>query len=307
MRKVNCSSIDRVCLLQLPCGGCRTGRATAATRRPLSSMGGAGEFGATGRTKGSIANGLYCNMFLNVTGICLLLQGRPTMLLKTLNGDTAAMTAMLSAWSSGVGLLEFLLNPMAGKLSDTYGRRAFLLASPAINTLLKAAVAATSGSVTTILMLERVINGAVTTLGGSTMCSTMLSDLYSGADLAGAYGTLGSAAGAGAVIGSFIAGRISAFGFAPRAVFWAASALAAAQIGINLALVPETLLPEKTKPFSLQFPYIPNPVAFTKLFTRSHGLRMLVRAPPPPPSFLPSSYSHLRSSFAYPHCKSLWR
>jgi hypothetical protein len=68
-----------------------------------------------------------------------------------------------------------------------------------------------------------VVCGAVTTLAGSTMCSTMLSDLYSGAALRSeratrpphgmlltcgpdpgpvpsrAYATLGSAAGAGAV------------------------------------------------------------------------------------------------------------
>jgi MFS family permease len=198
-----------------------------------------GQLGQTGRSKSSVAMALYSNMFCNVTGICLLLQSRPTLVLAQCAGDTAAMAARLSSWSAGVGVLEFLLNPMAGKLSDSYGRRFFLLASPVINLVLKAAVAATAGRSLLALMLERVVNGAVTTLAGSTMCSTMLSDLYSGADLSRAYASLGSAAGAGAVIGSFLAGRISARGYSAAAVFWAAAALSAAQLALNLAVVPE--------------------------------------------------------------------
>jgi hypothetical protein len=38
----------------------------------------------------------------------------------------------------------------------------------------------------------------------------------------------------------------------------------------------QTLLPERKRPLELKFPYVPSPIAFTKLFTRSRGLRMMV-------------------------------
>lgn len=90
--------------------------------------------------------------------------------------------------SAGVGLLEFFLNATVGRLSDAFGRRLFLFASPVVNLVLKAAVFATQSPF--MLAAERVVNGAITTIAGSTMCSTMLSDLYTGPDLAKAYATV---------------------------------------------------------------------------------------------------------------------
>jgi DHA1 family tetracycline resistance protein-like MFS transporter len=108
------------------------------------------------------------------------------------------------------------------------------------------------------------------------MCSTMLSDLYSGQDLSKAYATLGSAAGAGAIIGSFVAGRIMAFGFQAKHCFALGSLMSLSQLLINMLAIPETLKPENQRPFDMKFPYMSNPLAFTKLFTKSHALRMLV-------------------------------
>ena len=48
-------------------------------------------------------------------------------------GYVSEVARILSYMSAGVGALELLLNPMAGQLSDKYGRRNFLLLSPIIN------------------------------------------------------------------------------------------------------------------------------------------------------------------------------
>lgn len=114
-----------------------------------------------------------------------MLQGRPALVLANVAGDSAVMAQVLANMSAGVGILEFLLNATAGRLSDAFGRRLFLFASPVVNLLLKAGVFVTQSPF--MLAAERVINGAVTTIAGSTMCSTMLSDLYSGQELAKAY------------------------------------------------------------------------------------------------------------------------
>ena len=117
---------------------------------------------------------------------------------------------------------------------------------------------------------------------------------------------LGSAAGAGAIIGSFLGGRIMAAGYSAKATFGAAAILAALQLVMDVALVPETLLETKKKPFDMKFPYselslavrlseakqnrlslahrtclrmyavvVANPLVFMKLFRRTKALRML--------------------------------
>ena len=48
--------------------------------------------------------------------------------------------------SAGVGILEFLLNATVGRLSDAFGRRLFLFASPIVNLALKAGVFLREGS-----------------------------------------------------------------------------------------------------------------------------------------------------------------
>ncbi len=72
---------------------------------------------------------------------------------------------------------------------------------------------------------------------------------------------LGSAAGAGAIIGSFLGGRIMAAGFGAKATFGAAAALAGLQLLMDIALVPETLLEAKKKSFDMKFPYSELPSA----------------------------------------------
>lgn len=92
---------------------------------------------------GRTANTLYAHMLMNIVGICVVLQGRPALVLANSAGNTAAMAQSLANMSAGVGILEFLLNATAGKLSDTYGRRMFLMASPIVNFIMKAGVFAT--------------------------------------------------------------------------------------------------------------------------------------------------------------------
>ena len=72
---------------------------------------------------------VYLHMWANITGICVLLQARDAMS-RNLRGNASEVARIMSYMSAGVGALELLLNPMAGQLSDKYGRRNFLLLSP---------------------------------------------------------------------------------------------------------------------------------------------------------------------------------
>ena len=108
------------------------------------------------------ANVIYTHMCLNIIGICAVLQARPNLVLSQVKNDPAVMATTLTTFSSMVGVLEFFLNPTAGKLSDQYGRMPFLLVSPLINCVLKALVAMNPSL--TMIAIERIIDGAVTTL-----------------------------------------------------------------------------------------------------------------------------------------------
>jgi MFS family permease len=47
------------------------------------------------------------------------------------------MASILAMWGFSAGFFEFLLNPTVGKLSDTFGRKPFMLLSPFFNLILK--------------------------------------------------------------------------------------------------------------------------------------------------------------------------
>ena len=103
---------------------------------------------------------LLFHMFCNVTGICVLLQARNILVTRQVKGDAASMAKRLSYMSAAVGVLELLVNPIAGQLSDRLGRRPFLLFGPACNMVNKLLVSACPDS-PLVLAWERVVNGAV--------------------------------------------------------------------------------------------------------------------------------------------------
>ena len=62
-------------------------------------------------------------MWANITGICVLLQARPMLMSRNLKWNASEVARIMSYMSAGVGALELLLNPVAGQLSDKFGRR----------------------------------------------------------------------------------------------------------------------------------------------------------------------------------------
>ena len=214
---------------------------------------------------------VYIHMWANITGICVLLQARPMLMSRNLRGNASEVARIMSYMSAGVGALELLLNPMAGQLSDKYGRRNFLLLSPIINFFNKLYVAFNPSLAA--LAWERVIDGAITTLGGSTTCAASLSDLFSGQKLGKAFGNLGSAAGIGALCGSFISGRLLTRNWSPENLFVLSAFFGLIQFITNYFCVAETLAIENRSQKSID---IPNPFSCISLLTGPSNLRKMV-------------------------------
>ena len=74
-------------------------------------------------------------MFFRVFNSCQNIQGEPQLVLDLCNGDVSAGMRLLAASSTCTGLIQFLINPSIGKLSDKFDRKPFFQIGPAFNVL----------------------------------------------------------------------------------------------------------------------------------------------------------------------------
>lgn len=165
-------------------------------------------------------------------------------LLMTVGGLGVSDAIGIGAWMGlAMALAAFFSAPILGGLSDRYGRRPVLLLSLtflAVDYLLLA-VAETLP----IIFIARTLSGA---FGGSyAPAQAALADVTTPEERAKAFGFVSAAFGIGFTVGPAIGGLLGEWG--PRAPFYLASALATANVLYGLTVFPETLPPEKRRPF----------------------------------------------------------
>lgn len=218
---------------------------------------------------------ICAHMGLNVAGLTVALVARISVLRETGQMTAAEAAQLLASFSSGVGALEFCLNPLAGKLSDTYGRKLFLMQAPLVSVILKTAVFLKPSTLT--IAAER-ISGACTTIGGSTSCAAALADILSDSkQLSQAYSSLGTAAGLGVILGPLVGAYAIGSSGNPRRAFAAGAVLSGLQLALVSSQIPETLRPENRKPFAgKELMAAINPLTVTKLFMNGPVVATLV-------------------------------
>lgn len=207
---------------------------------------------------------VWRHMFLNLLVLIAPFQSRTEYVMRLCNNDVARATALQNYMSAGAGFMEFLLNPMLGRLSDVIGRKPFLLISPAVNLLLKLLVYFSDGKSFLLLAADRIIGGAITTVGGSTACGAAISDVLKGSDLAGALGNLGSYAGLGVLIGPLLVNRILSFSGQLKHTYLFGAVVAAFQLLYNTLYFTETLDPSHKKPMDWS---ACSPLKFVRIFS----------------------------------------
>ena len=143
-------------------------------------------------------------------------------------------------------LMQFFFSPVAGNLSDRFGRRPVLLISLAVFSLdnLIMGLAPTLGW----LFLGRVIAGMSATTWG--VANAYIADVFPPEERAANFGLMGAAFGAGFIVGPVIGGYLGEFG--PRTPFFATAALGFANVLFGLFALPETLPKAHRRPFRLQ-------------------------------------------------------
>jgi MFS family permease len=190
-------------------------------------------------------------------------------------GDAGRVGATLALASSAGGAIEFLLNPIVGKISDDWGRKWVYYLGPAVSGVgMSILVLATEGKNLPVLLVHKALTWALVSQSCSFIAPITFSDMFAGQELgirtASFFGSIG----------------LSIFLFPPVAAFFhrRGSNLILFKLRLMIALVqcfyvkkfvPETLMEERRVKFN---PSDVNPLSFLKLFRKSRTLRVLALA-----------------------------
>ena len=193
---------------------------------------------------------------INMAVSIMNFQTRGEILKNILGGDYSSVGRYMSYWTGLTACVEFLLNPTIGKLSDTYGRKPFMMLSPYAAIVLKTWVLLRPSLLS--LTVERVVCDGLRTLSGTTMGNAAITDLVAPDQLRSAFSTMYTALGAAIVVGPLVASRMSA-----RATYYAAIGLACVQLYTDQFWLKETLPPAQQRPYA----GFVNPFEMFRLFT----------------------------------------
>ncbi|NQW09261.1 MAG: TCR/Tet family MFS transporter [Alphaproteobacteria bacterium] len=161
---------------------------------------------------------------------------------------TALSLSQAALWGGfltlAYALMQFVLGPTVGNLSDRFGRRPVLLVSLAIMAVdyLIMAVAPSLW----VLFLGRLIAGAA----GAThsTANAFVADISPPEKRAQNFGLMGAGFGIGFIVGPIIGGLAGEL--STRAPFYAAAAIAFGNFCYGAIVLPETLDPANRRPFS---------------------------------------------------------
>lgn len=196
------------------------------------------------KPKKSVIALILAVVFIDTLGLGIIYPILPA-LISELTGAGISGAARIGGWlTAAYAIMQFLFAPMAGSLSDQYGRKAILIISMAglFIDYLFLAIAHSIG----LLFLGRVVSGI---LGASyTAASAYVSDISEKNYRAKYFGFLNSAYGLGLIAGPVLGGLFGALGVRVPFIFAAVLSLLCALF--VLFLLPESLQKENRRHFN---------------------------------------------------------
>jgi len=238
----------------------------------------AGEETAAEEQKRKRLTRAYCvSVFLQVLMHISTLMTEPVLLRDLCGGDLAKTTRLLANSQGVVGVLSPLIFQFGGKLSDSLGRRLFLLVGPAANIVNGLIVAAYPRSLA-VLLFSRVSRLMFTTFSGTVIGNAALMDVASGTALATAQSTAGATVGIAVILGpiveEFILKRSNNNFHYPYLLLMVEAVVA---FFFSLFFMPETL--DRAKRAAIDFKTLlqaSNPFGFVRMLTcKSKALKQL--------------------------------
>ncbi len=205
-------------------------------------------------------------LIIDMIGFGIVLPVMPDLIVG-LTHTTLGDAARKAGWLMGAfAIMQFMFGPVLGGLGDRFGRRPVILMSMVAFSLdyFMMGLAPTYGW----LFVTRAIAG----IAGATFvpATAYIADITPPERRAQNFGLIGAAFGLGFTIGPAIGGLLGSFG--TRAPFFVAGGLALINATAGFFLLPESLSPERRRPFSLARA---NPLGTFRSLTRHKHARPL--------------------------------
>ena len=187
---------------------------------------------------------IFVTRLIDAMGFGIVMPVLPQLLLHMGSPDLASATRIGGALLVTYAVLQFFFGPIMGNLSDRFGRRPVILISLCaygIDYLLMGFAPSVGW-----LFLGRAVAG----MAGAVYVpgNAFVADVTPPEKRAQAFGLVSSAFGLGFILGPGIGGLLGELG--PRTPFFVAAALAGLNLLFGWIVLPESLPPERRRPFS---------------------------------------------------------
>lgn len=180
-------------------------------------------------------------VLIDIMGIGLIVPVLPG-LVKKLSGSEAGAALSIGLLTAAFAIMQFLMAPLLGKLSDRYGRRPVLLvatAGMAVDYLVMYFAPSLFW-----LFVGRIIAGA--TAATLTVINAYIADVTPPEERSAQFGKVGAVVGLGFVLGPALGGLLGEYGL--RMPFLVAAVIAGFSWLYGYFVLPESLKPENRAP-----------------------------------------------------------
>ena len=210
---------------------------------------------------------ILLTVFLDIVGLGIILPVLPGLIVE-LSHEAITDAAKIGGYLIFVyASMQFIFSPILGNLSDRWGRRPILLLS-LVGLSLDYLIMAWAPTLVW-LFVGRVLSGICGAAMGT--ASAYVADITPQEKRSQRFGLIGAAFGLGFIVGPVIGGELGEFG--PRAPFYLASALAAANVVFGFFVLPESLSKfrrrrfnwKRANPFGALWAFRNTPVIFVLL------------------------------------------
>lgn len=204
---------------------------------------------------------------LDAIGIGLIFPVMPDLIQEVTGRPLSEAALWGGVLAAAFAVMQFLFGPVIGALSDRFGRRPVLLLSLAVMAA-DYLVMALAGSIW-LLLAARLVAGI--TAATFATAGAYIADITPPNERGRRFGLIGAGFGVGFVLGPLIGGLLGAID--SRAPFYAAGALALANMAFGYFVLPETVTDATRRPFALARA---NPLGALRALDRLPGLRLIL-------------------------------
>lgn len=183
-------------------------------------------------------------ILIDTIGYGIVMPVLPSLIMRLAHVDITQAARIAGFMLLAFALAQFVAGPVLGSLGDRFGRRPVLLGAMAAfgTDYALMALAPTIGW----LFAGRIISGITGAVHGPV--NAVIADVTPPERRGAAFGLVAAAFGGGFILGPALGGLLSTLG--PRAPFVAAAALALLNAATIALFLPETLPPDRRRPFA---------------------------------------------------------